>query len=296
MEPANIFVVNPNAFEWRLSDQWRLGQYDDNRQWQEIESPNVRWDSLNPLVGERIGRSPILSAIPHQIRDEELMASWSKLVHTQAFVKRFIEIKVLRMKELGYTDEQITAAVATAKVELKKWENLKDNQYPTNTDIIGWNSEQGARIGNGAGLVDTSSRVYARKGFQGVKLPPFIAGSNEFTAETSSNSQSRLYSVRIAAGQEILKLQIEWAFRRFLRSRGNSEDPIFSTKPFDVESRKIESEAFHAMILAIKDAVEAGMTLTQAINLYESTTGTTLDAGVESDIESNLQEVPDGEE
>ena len=288
--PANLFVVNPTAFEWKLSDRWRLGQYDADRQWQEIESPNVRWESLNPLPGERIGRSPIITAIPNRLKDEKLLATWAKLIDSQAFIKRYIEIKVTRMKELNYTDAQIEAAVKKAETDIAGWRNLQPNEIPTATDVVGWNELSGARTGSGAGLVDTSNRVYDRGSLRGAKLSPFIAGSNEFTAETSSGSQVRLYSVRIASGQEIVKSLIEWSVRRFIRSRGNSGDPIFTTRHFDAEERQIEAEAFHSMILGIKDAVEAGMTLIQAINLFEATTGTTIDAEVKADIERTLSQ------
>ena len=124
-KPVNIFVVNPNAFEWRLSDRWRLGQYDANRSWKEIDSPNVRWKSVNPLVGERIGRSPIITAIPNRLKDEKILMNWDKVIANQAFVKRYIEIKTLRMKELGYTDKQIADAVTKAEKDISNWKNLQ---------------------------------------------------------------------------------------------------------------------------------------------------------------------------
>ena len=284
MMPVNVHVVPPYAFEWRMTDRWRMGQYDDDRQWQEITSPNVRWESVNPLVGERVGRSPIITAIPNRLRDEKLLDNWSKIIANQAFVKRYIQIEAIKMKAAGYSDAQIDKAVTKAEKDIAGWKNLQPNEIPTSTDAATWNSEQGARTGSGAGLVDTSNRVYDRGALRGAKMPPFIAGSNEFTAETSSDSQSRLYSVRIGAGQEITKSLIEWAIRRFIRTRGNSGDPIYTTKHFDAEERKVEAEAFHAMVLAIKDAVEAGISLEIAFDLYESVTGTTIDAEIKAKI------------
>ena len=92
----------------------------------------------------------------------------------------------------------------------------KPNEIPTATDVVGWNEV--ARVqGQVAVQVLLIPPTEFTTGAHCVvqSFPPFIAGSNEFTAETSSNSQTRFNSVRIASGQETVKDLIEWSIRRF---------------------------------------------------------------------------------
>lgn len=294
--PLNLWVIDPRWFEWRLTDkQWQLGQYETASEWKPIESPNVVWLAVNPLVGERTGRSPIQTSFTSSLDDAALIGNLSKIVRTQAGVRRYIQFKVLEMKKAEFTDDEIDAEIAQAQKDMDQWANLKPEDVPTSTDNIQWNEVQGESGAGNFRWADTLDRVYDRKGLRGTKLPPFVANSNEFVAESSAETQSKFYSVRLGAGTELLTEGIEWAFRRFLRARGVSDDPVFTTKRVNAVERLEESRAFEAAMKAIGAAVEAGIALDIAIDLFEGETGHTISAEVKQAIAARLEAYPEPE-
>ena len=286
--PSSVFSLDPRWFKWELKDKgppdgqmWYLGQNTGAKNaWEELDSPNILWLSINPLVGERTGRSPLATAFPSLIGDSQLLDSMTKVIKTQAFVRRYIQFKVLEAKEAGYSDTQIAQMVKEAEADMSAWRNLNPQDIPTSTDMISWNQEPGAQAGTGFDFTNTADRIYDRKSIRGAKLPVFVAGSNEFVAESSANTQAKFYSVQLGGGQENLKFTVEWVFRGFFRSMGVRSDPIFTTKRVNVVERLEEARAFEAMVKGLQVAVETGMSLPTALKLYESETGMTLSAEI----------------
>ena len=290
--PSSVFCLDPRWFKWTLKDKgtadgqmWYLGQNtgsDSKNPWQELDSPNILWLSVNPLVGERTGRSPITTAFSSLVGDSQLLDAMTKVIQTQAFVKRYIQFKVLDAKDKGYSDSQIDRMVKDATADMQSWATLKPEDIPISTDIISWNQEPGAQSSTGAGFsfADTASRIYNRRAFTGVKLPPFMAGSNEFVAESSANTQAKFYSVQLGTGQEHLKYIIEWVFRGFFRAMGIRADPVFTTKRTNVVERLEEARAFSAIMDGIVKATQAGMSLPTAILFYEEESGMVLSAEI----------------
>ena len=66
---------------------------------------------------------------------------------------------------------------------------------------------------------------------------------------------------------------MEWVYRGFFRAIGVRNDPILTTKRVNVVERLEEAQAFEAMLKGIKLAIEAGLSLETAFNLYEQETG-----------------------
>ena len=197
---------------------------------------------------------------------------------------------MLEAKERGFTDSQIEEMIADSIQDMSKWSNLQPEDIPTSTDMISWNKEEGATVhGNSFAFADTADRMYDRKGIRGTKLPAFVAGSNEFVAESSANTQAKFYSVQLGNGQENLKRVIEWVFRGFLRSMGIRDDPIFSTKRVNAVERLEEARAFEAIMTGIKVAIDAGLSLPLAIELYEEETGSTFSGKVKQMISEEIR-------
>ena len=291
--PSSVFAIDTRWFEWRLHDtpidgqMWFLGQFTgEQNTWERLaETPHVMWLSVNPLVGERTGRSPLASAFDPLIKDTRMLDDLSEVISTQAFIRRYIQFKVIEMKNAGYSDSKIAELVKEAQDDMSAWSNLKPDEIPTSTDAIDWNSEPGVSQGSGMGFVDTVDRVYDRKSIRGAKIPPMVAGSNEFVAESSANTQARFYSVQLGTGQENLKFIVEWVYRGFLRSIGLRGDPIFTTKRVNAVERVEESRAFELMMRALMIATKAGIPLPTAIKMYQTETGTTLEGEIIQEIQ-----------
>ena len=127
-------------------------------------------------------------------------------------------------------------------------------------------------------------------------MPNFIAGSNEFVAESSANTQAKFYSVQLGTGQGHLKYIVEWVYRGFFRSLGIRTDPVFTTKRTNVVERLEEARAFSAIMEGIAKAVESGMSLPTAVTFYEEESGMMLSAQVKSNIETEWMERKEREE
>ena len=300
MMPSSVFAVDPRWFRWQLKDKgtgdgqmWYLGQNvgdDAGDPWSEIDSPNVLWLSINPLVGERMGRSPLQTAFSPLIGDTQLLDAMTKVIQTQAFVRRYIQFKVLKAKELNYSDTQIDQMVKDAKKDMTAWANLDHDDIPTSTDVIDWNSEGGATGIGGFNFAETADRMYDRKSFRGVKLPGFMTGSNENQAETSAATEAKFYSVQLGSGQGHLKFVLEWVYRGFLRSMGIRADPVVTTKRINAVERLEEALAFEAILKGVLIATQAGMSLPSALMFYEQESGSTLSGDLKAAVQVEWEE------
>ena len=312
--PSSIYSVDPRWFEWRLMDagvdgqRWFLGQFTGEQDtWEKLaETPHVLWLSVNPIVGERSGRSPLATAFDPLIKDTELLSDLSEVVRTQAFVRRFIQYQTLRMKELNFSQSDISQMTNEASDDMKKWAGLGPDEIPTSSDVVQWNQEQGATRQGGLSFVDTVDRVYDRKSLRGAKMPPALAGTSEFATETSIQTQGKFYSVNLGSGQERLAYTVEWAYRGFLRSMGIRGDPILSTKRVNALERMEEAKAFESVMQGVERAVNAGIPLPTAIKMYEAESGMTFPADVvdeikmewehRRDMESDMEGDDDGQD
>ena len=301
--PSSIYSVDPRWFEWKLMDagvdgqRWFLGQYTgEHNTWEKLaETPNVLWLSVNPLIGERAGRSPLATAFDPLIKDTELLNDLSEVVRTQAFVRRFIQYQTLKMKELGYSETAIDQMTKDAAKDMTKWANLGPEEIPTSSDVVQWNQESGATGRGGLSFVDVVDRVYDRKSLRGAEMPAALAGSSEFATETSIQTQGKFYSVNLGSGQERLAYMVEWGYRGFLRAMGIRGDPILSTKRVNALERIEEAKAFEAMMQGIERAVNAGIPLPTAIKMYEAESGQTFPADVIDEIKEEWERRKDME-
>lgn len=306
--PSSVFCLDPRWFRWELQNKtqdgqmWYLGQFTGkNGNWEELDSPNILWVSINPLVGERTGRSPIVTAFDPIIKDTKLLTAMTDVIQTQAFVRRYIQYRALEAKQAKFTDSQIAAMTEKAEKDMQKWGSLAVGEIPVSTDFIQWNQEPGASgaTGNGFGFAEISDRMYDRKSIRGAKIPPFVAGSNEFVAESSATSQAKFYSVQLASGQETLAHIVEWVYRGFFRSMGIRTDPVFTTKRTNAVERLEEALTFKAVMDAINQAVSTGISLPNAIQLYEEESGMSFSAEIkrkiQEDYERSLDESDDAD-
>ena len=285
-EVDNLYAIDPVFVEWRElvengSARWAMGQYNDG-DWQEVISPNWYWESIGALIGERTGRSPLQSAIPSILDNAAMRNSLHSVLDKMAFTRKLVKIKQLEMLKLAkdrdsaFSDKDVISLSAQADELVKDWKTMGVNDIPYFSDIMEWMTDPGA--GSGLDFTDMIDRMDDRKTLRGTKTPPSIAGSNEFTAESSAKTQSIFYSSLLQGGQESMKRCVEFCFRRFLRSRGYSDDPLFTTHSVDVVSRVEEAKAFNEVMKGIKTATSSGIPIQYAIDLYEQSSGNEFDA------------------
>ena len=140
--------------------------------------------------------------------------------------------------------------------------------------------------GSGENLTFTKDigELYDKRTAMGSKTPSTIGGAQQ-RADYSTRQQSLFYSLYLQTGQDDIGTCIEWAYKRFLISRGIVDDPIYTSKPMNVESKRIEAEAFQEVMEGINKAVQAGMPLPLAVDFYEEESGTTFSAKLKARIE-----------
>lgn len=296
--PSSVFCMDTRWFEWKLQDagidgqMWFLGQNTGDRQsWERLrETPNVLWVSINPLIGERMGRSPIVTAFDPALKNTELLDALSKVVKTQAFVKRFLQIQQLKMKEVGFTSTEIDKLTSEAHDDVKKWAGLGVDEIPFSSDVINWDQEPGATGRGGLSFTTEANKQFDRMAMRGAGVPPGVVGGSEHVAEYGIRSETKFYGVTLGFGQETLKDTVEWVYRGFLRSMGIRGDPIFTTKRIDVIERLEEAQAFESVLKGIGLAVDSGIPLPTAIKMYEGESGTTFSADVKKEIKEAYEE------
>lgn len=296
-EVDNLYALDPLWVEWREvteegSARWAMGQYREG-DWKEIESPNWYWESIGAIVGERTGRSPLQTAIPSIIDNSSMRNSLHSILDRMAFTKRMIKIKALEMARLAaddseFNEEDINTLTDEAEKFIEEWKTLGVNDIPYFSDIMEWETDPGA--GSGLDFTDKIDRMDDRKSLRGTKTPPSIAGSNEFTAESSAKNQTMFYSALLSGGQEAMKRSAEFCFRRFLRSRGIIDDPIFTSKSVDVVARVEEAKAFNEIMKGIRVATSSGINVEHAIELYEESSGNKFTPTIKEKISNVLNE------
>ena len=111
-----------------------------------------------------------------------------------------------------------------------------------------------------------------------------MGGATE-RADYSTRQNGLFYSAYMQTSQEHIKAAIEWAFKRFFRSIGITDDPIYTSKSVNVDARMVEAKAFQEIMTGIKSAVESGMPLPLAIEFFEEEAGQTFSADLKAKIE-----------
>ena len=289
-----IHVVDPKWYHARLVDEkgsqkWLVGRY-INSIFTPIDSPNIRFQGINTLVGERLARSPLQAAVWATLAEQEMLMTLQSLMQVNLFSQRIIKILEMRIAEVlpNATEEQRKRFVDSARERIKAAGKTKPNQPIVLTD----NVEVGTAQSGSQGItwVDILSRLFDRKIFSGGNTPPSIAGSNEFVAESSMEGQIGFFSTYMLSGQAIIKDCSEWAWTRVLRAQGNSDEVTYSSKSIDSHSRVQNAKAFAEIMRGIKIATSAGMDLDTAVKWYEFESETTIPADVIEMIEQAAAE------
>ena len=290
-EPLNLWVNDPSWVEWRLvsegdSSRWALGQYKSG-EWEEIVSPNVYYLSGNPLVGERSSRAPFQTALFPALSQTSMISSLQTILDVQAWAQTLFSVQKLEMIKIQAADGEIDDVNKQVKEAMdlinKVLSKKRKDQIMGMTDDI-----QPVELGgSGENLTFTKDigELYDKRTAMGSKTPSTIGGAQQ-RADYSTRQQSLFYSLYLQTGQDDIGTCIEWAYKRFLISRGIVDDPIYTSKPMNVESKRIEAEAFQEVMEGINKAVQAGMPLPLAIDFYEEESGTTFSAKLKSRIQT----------
>ena len=298
-EPINFWVNDPVWVEWRLissgnTSRWAMGQYSKGT-WQEIDTPNVFYLSGNPLVGERSSRAPLQTALFPALSQTGMIKSLQSILDIHAWAQTLFKYKKLELLELSGNEnvdmdksvnQQITEGMNLIKLLGKK----KPDQIMGITDDI----EPVEMPGGGDKLTWTEGigRLYDKRVAAGSKTPATIGGQQQ-RADYSTRQQNLFYSVYLQSGQENIQKTLEWGYKRFLISRGITEDPVFTTKSVNVEARLIESEAFQEMMSGLYLATQAGLSLPIAIELFEAESGQSLPGELKQKILEDHEELKD---
>ena len=289
-KPENLWVPDPKWVEWRLIRQdgverWALGNYRGGS-WKEIESPNVWYRAGDPLIGDRSSRSPLQTALFPALSQTSMIRSLQSVIDIHAWAQTVFVVKKLEMIKLqsdGGDIEDVNAQVNEAmglieKVLAKK----KQDQIMGVTDDI----EPMQLSGGGANLTFTRDigSLYDKRVAQGAKTPTTVGGPAE-RADYSTRQNGLFYSLYLQSSQQNIGSAMKWSFKRFLRSMGITDDPIYTSKSVNVEARMIEAKAFQEIMTGIKQAVDAGMPLPRAIEFFEEEAGQSFSADLKSKIE-----------
>ena len=90
LEIENFWINDPTWVEWRLltekgQTRWALGHY-KNSKWVEIDSPNIYYLSANPLIGERVSRSPLQTALFPAVAQSAMVNSLQRILESGQLV------------------------------------------------------------------------------------------------------------------------------------------------------------------------------------------------------------------
>ena len=292
-----IHVVDPKWYHAKLIDtqgsqRWVIGRY-INSEFTPIDSPNIRFQGINTLVGERMARSPLQTAVWPALAEADMLSTLQSLMNVTLFSQKIIKILERKIMEVLPNAPQNVRDkfVNSAHEKIKAAGNVEPNKPIVLTDNI----EVGTSTNGSSGItwVDMMSRLFDRKIYSGGNQPPIVGGSNEFVAESSSRSQLSFYSTYLVSGQQIIKDCAEWAWTRVLRSQGNASNVVYSSKSIDSFTRVEEAKAFGEVVKSIQTATAAGLSIEAAITWYEYNTDTTLPDNVKSLIISSQSEPTD---
>ena len=302
--PENLWIPDPKWVEWRLirqnnQERWALGNYRGGS-WTEIDTPNVWYRSGDPLIGDRSSRSPLQTALFPAIAQTSMIKSLQSVIDIHAWAQTVFSVKKLELIKIqseGGDIEDVNAQVNEAmSLITKKLAKKKQNQIMGVTDDI----EPMQLSGGGGDLTFTRDigMLYDKRVAQGAKTPTTVGGPAE-RADYSTRQNGLFYSLYLQSSQTNIKDAMEWSFKRFFRSMGLTEDPIYTSKSVNVEARMIEAKAFQEIMTGIKQAVDAGMPLPRAIEFFEEEAGQTFSADLKARIEEEYippkQEKPQGQ-
>lgn len=295
--PKNLWINDPIWVDWRyLSDalgvRWALGQY-ARGVWEEIISPNVYYLSSNPLIGERTSRSPLQTALFPAIAQSSMLKSLQSILDVHAWAQTLFSVKKLELIKLqsdGGEIEDINEEIQEAMNNIStKLASKKPDQVMGMTDDIEMVETSGG--GEKYSFTRDIGELYDKHTSMGSKLPGNVGGQSE-RADYSTRHQGLFYSAYLQSRQENITEVIEWAYRRFMRSMGVTDDPIYTSKSVNVEARVIEAEAFQQIMEGIKLAVDAGMPLPLAIEFFEEEAGQTFSANLKSSLTEHYEMNP----
>ena len=290
-KPKNFWVNEPYLVEWRyLSDdgnaRWALGHKPEGTgaPWQEITSPNVYYLAGNPLIGERTSRSPLQTSLFPALSQSSMVRALQTILDIHAWAQTFFKVRKMDLIEL----QKETGEIADVNAEvLKAMELIKKLAAKAPDETMGMTDdiEPVQLTGGGDNLtwVPVIGGYYDKFVSMGSKLPSTVGGPSEH-ADYSTKYEALFYSSYLQTGQEKVGATLEWGYTRFMRSMGVTDDPIYTAKSVNVESRLIEAKAFQEIMEGINKAVQAGMPLPLAIDFFEEEAGQNFSADLKARI------------
>ena len=300
-EIVNLWVNDPIWVEWRMvadpqknTTRWALGHY-SKAIWEEIKMPyraNVYYLAGNPLIGERTSRSPLQTAVFPALSQTQMIKSLQSILDIHAWAQTLFSVQKLELmkiqamegSEIDDVDGEVMTAMELINTVLAQ---KKPHQVMGMTDDI-----KPVELGGGGEKLTWTTdmgNLYDKRVSMGSKTPSTVGGQQQ-RADYSTRQQNLFYSVYLQSGQENLAKTFVWSYTRMLRSRGNTGTPIYSSKSVNVEARRIEAEAFQEIMKGIGEAVNAGIPLPCAIELFEEQAGQTFPADLKSKIEKHFNE------
>ena len=294
---SNFFCIDPRYAYWEGVKDPNDGWIPQLMQWQNgqkivIDSPNVIFMAINPLIDDIEGIGLAQTAFPPVLGDTFLFQDLRKVMRNHAWMQRFIAINQVELRQAGYSWEQVKEIVARDRQMIQEeWSNLDIEDIPVGTGEIEMRQYEGAST-RGLPQLDTADRTYDRKFIRGAKTTPFEMGSNEFVAESSARRQAWFQSVWTGYHQDNFEFLVEFLWKRVLLAKGILTDPVFKLKRSNADERRTEALVFGTMMSGINTAVGAGMPINMAIMLYEHVTGDQIPEEWMSEIEEAVKNAP----
>ena len=287
---SNFFCVDPKFayFQGRRDevDGWVPELY----QWVNgkkvvIDSENVIYMSMNPLIDDIAGHSMIQTAFPPVISDTLMMQDLRKVIANHAWVQRFIAINQVALKQAGFTWEEIKEIVKRDRAMIAKdWQDLDVDETPVGTGEIEMRQYPGAS-NRGFPQMDMADRAYDRKLIRGAKTTPLEMGSNEFVAESSANTQTVNHALWYSYHQDNIESVAVYLWERVLKAKGILRPVIFTLKRANHVVQREQAVVFDLIFKGIKSAVDAGIPIGTAIKLYEFISDEEMPAEVVNELE-----------
>lgn len=278
--PTNLFVINPTTLYFRSrgdgdgSTIWDLGQYDDEDRFKVLSPDRVFYDATNPLVDKFKGHSMVAPAFPSVLGAKFMLRDLQDVIHNHAWVRKFIRINDLELRDKGLKPETIKKRVSDIETMIKANNNFKDpSLVPVFSGPVEFGQLEGVQSG-GMTFVDSTSRVLDRQAIRGASGSPTHLGSNEFTAESSAQSQGLRASVWMESFQELIEDVVGLALSMALQGAGITEPAVLSLRRVDVVERELEADIFTKVASGVLNLQRAGMKVLDAIELYQVTTNT----------------------
>lgn len=292
-QPENIFVIDPDTLYFKYENEvWELGQYSEDGDFMPLSPDRVFYDAINPLIGEQKGHSMIAPAYPSAIGEQVMLQALPGVVTNQAWLRRFIRINDIAMRQANFSPKEIKDRIASARRNITKAGNLKDpKKVPVFTGEFEMDQLSGASaLPGGFQFVDTLNRIFERKMIQGGGTMPFSIGNNEFVAESSARTQAIRESIKTEALQSDVENEMGRALSMPLQAQGITDPAVLALKRIDVMERDFEAMIFQNIASGVKSLTDAGAPLSIAMEMFVEMTNVQISEELKAKLESIVAE------